>query len=87
MFKRLLRPDIAFIIILTTVLLAWMLMSGRHQKLPETTATGSSDLTVSQQGDQTTTNVDASSLQQATPPSHSATNASVSPQQAVPYSP
>ena len=87
MLKRYLRLDTIFILLITLVIIILLTQSRGSTHLPpsDASANQANPLTVSQDGSQTTTNVSGGDLQSAAPPAASTTNASLSPQQAVPY--
>jgi hypothetical protein len=85
MFKRYLTAPIIIVIIITAVFLAWFISATRPESAGKESAQSTgTQLKVSNTGTQTTTDVSGADLQQAAPPSRSASSADVTPQQSTP---
>ena len=76
---------IIIVLAVTAALIIWLLVSSRvHPVNNQSSGSAGAPLQVDTGGGQIFTNVGGDSLQQAAPPSGSATNPGASPQQAVP---
>ena len=83
MLKRYLQLPILIFLVIFASLIFWLINSSHSAKLPATPnqSTLPNPLTVSQDGSQATTNISGADLQQATPPSQSASSTNANPQQ------
>ena len=83
MLKRYVQLPVILVLALTAVLIVWLVSANRPEILPATSSepTSFNPLSVSQDGSQTTTNVSGADLQQAAPPSLSASSTNTNPQQ------
>lgn len=89
MLKRYAQLPILIVLAVTAILLFIIISANKPEKASNSfgsvsPADTSNPLTVSQDGSQSTTNISGADLQQASPPSKSASSAEVNPQQAVP---
>lgn len=89
MLKRYVQLPILIVLAVTAVLLFIIISANKPEKASNSfdsvsPVDTSNPLTVSQDGSQSTTNISGADLQQAAPPSKSASSAEVNPQQAMP---